>query len=240
LTRKEHLRVDLFGTFAFKQIQNFALGHQTSYDRLRVFTTGFIIDHSNRYGRDYVNIRAKIGIPDFLGGLGAAAQHSSRPPAGGRFIACNVDYDRLQPVQKDCFLSVHASGQYSPYNLTVPEQIYLGGGDTVRGFPLAAALGHSGYFINLEARIPPPFLAQYNFLLSKKKWKEVLQIVGFLDQGGAFPQSGPNVFLFGTGLGFRVKGPGSLSLTLDIGFPLNHPDLSSGTFTYIKLTGHPF
>jgi len=241
LTRSRNLSVDFFSYFDFKQIQNFALGSLTSYDKLRVVTAGFLIDHYDpKGGRDYLNVRVGCGIPHFLGGLKVVASHSSRPPAGGRFIVFNADYDRLQHLRYDAFLYLHASGQYSPTKLTVPEQIYIGGSDTVRGFPLACALGDSGYYTNIELRIPPPILANKRFFMAKKTWREVLQIVGFLDQGGVFFQSVENVFLFGSGVGFRLQWPWSLTLSLDVGFPLNHSDLSTGAFTYIKVTGQPF
>lgn len=241
LTRSRNLSVDFFSYFDFKQIQNFALGSLTSYDKLRVLTTGFLIDHYNpKQGRDYLNARVGCGIPHFLGGLKVDAPHSSRPPAGGRFIVFNADYDRLQHLPYDAFLYLHASGQYSPGKLTVPEQIYIGGSDTVRGFPLACALGDSGYYANVELRIPPPFLANKRFFMAKKSWREVLQIVGFFDQGGVFLQSVGNVFLAGSGFGLRLQWPWSLTLSLDVGYPLNHRDLSTGAFTYIKVTGQPF
>lgn len=240
LTRSRNLSVDFFSYFDYKQIQNFALGTLTSYDKLRVVTAGFLIDHYNpRQGRDYLNVRVGCGIPHFLGGLKVVAPHSSRPPAGGRFIVFNADYDRLQHLVKEGYLYIHASGQYSPSKLTVPEQIYIGGADTVRGYPLAVALGDSGYYGNVELRIPPLLLSNVRFLRCQK-WKDVLQIVGFFDFGGTFLQSFDPVYLCGSGLGFRFKGPWNLSLSLDVGFPLNRRDLSTGAFTYIKVTGQPF
>lgn len=241
LTRSSNLSVDFFSYFDFKQIQNFALSSLTSYDKLRIVTTGFLIDHYNpAQGRDYLNVRMGVGIPHFLGGLKATALHSSRPPSGGRFILFNADYDRLQHLWKDCYLYLHGSLQYSPNQLTVPEQLYIGGSDTVRGYPLACALGDWGYYANIELRIPPPFLANQRFFVAKKKWREIVQLVGFLDQGWVSLHEGPKTFIYGSGLGVRVQGPLSLSLSLDVGFPLNHPDLSSGAFTYIKVTGQPF
>lgn len=241
LTRSRNLSVDFFSYFDYKQIQNFAFSFQTSYDKLRVVTAGFLIDHYDAIqGRDYLNARVACGIPHFLGGLKVVAPHSSRPPAGGRFIVFNADYDRLQKLWKDYFLYLHASGQYSPSKLTVTEQLYIGGADTVRGYPLACALGDSGYYSNLEFRFPIPLLANQRFFMAKKKWSEVVQVVGFFDQGGVFLQSIENIFLFGSGIGFRLNGPWNFALSLDVGFPLNHKDLSTGAFTYIKVTGQPF
>jgi hemolysin activation/secretion protein len=237
--RSRSMSVDFFSYFDYKQIQNFVLGQRTSFDKLRVVTTGFTMDHFGG-GRDYLNTTFAFGIPDFLGGLKAVDSESSRIGAGGRFYIVNADYDRIQPLPKDMYFYFHGSGQWSPGKLTLPEQIYIGGDDTVRGFPLAAALGDSGYYLNFEFRIPPPFFGNTRFFTSKKKWKEIIQFDAFLDHGGVFLQSQKDTFLWGAGVGARVYGPCSLTFSIDVGFPLNHRDLTRGFFTYIKLTAQPF
>jgi hemolysin activation/secretion protein len=241
LTRSRSLSIDVFGYFDYKQIQNFVLNHLTSYDKLRVVTVGALIDHYvPSQGRDYLILRLAGGIPNFLGGLKAVDRRSSRRGGGGRFFIFNADYDRLQHLPKDCFFYFHGSGQLSPSKLTLPEQLYIGGSDTVRGFPLAVALGDNGYYLNFELRAPPPFLANKNFFKFNKKWKDIFQFDVFLDHGGAFLKSERNTFLTGTGLGLRISGPYTLTLSIDVGFPLNHRKLTRGAFTYIKLTGQPF
>jgi hemolysin activation/secretion protein len=241
LIRRRSLSVDLFSYFDYKQIQNFVLSHRTSFDKLRVVTVGALLDHfTPSQGRDYLNIRVAAGIPDFLGGLKAVDKESSRKGGGGRFYLFNIDYDRIQHLPKDCFFYFHGSGQLSPSKLTLPEQIYIGGVDTVRGFPLAVALGDSGYYMNVELRFPPPFLENKKFFKLNKKWKDIVQFDAFLDHGGVFLQSEGNTFLWGSGLGVRVNGPYHLAFSIDVGFPLNHRSHNRDVFTYIKLTCQPF
>jgi hemolysin activation/secretion protein len=239
--RRRSLSLDFFSYFDYKQIQNFVLGDRTSYDKLRVLTVGTLLDHfTPSQGRDYLTIRFAAGIPNFLGGLKPVDSDSSREGAGGRFFKWNIDYDRIQHLPKDWFFYFHGSGQLTPNKLTVPEQIYIGGSDTVRGFPLAVALGDNGYYLNFEFRLPPPFLADKKFFKLNKKWKEVIQFDAFLDHGGVFLQSIENTFLWGSGVGARVMGPWNLTFSIDVGFPLNHRSLTRGAFTYIKVTGQPF
>ena len=240
--RSREMSIDVFGYFDYKQIQNFALGHRISFDKLRVVTAGMLLDRwASKNGRDYLNFRVAAGIPNFLGGLSCVDDESSRIGGGGRFVVINADYDHIQDLWgKGYFFAFHGSGQYSPNKLTIPEQIYIGGADTVRGYPLAAALGDMGYYLNFELRIPPPAVANEKVPFVKSKWREVLQLVGFLDTGGVHFNEGNSTFITGAGLGFRLKGPWSLALSLDVGFPLNHDHLSSGAFTYIKITGQPF
>jgi hemolysin activation/secretion protein len=241
LMRRRSLSIDLFSYFDYKQIRNYAQHHLTSFDKLRVLTVGALLDHyTPSEGRDYLTLRFAGGIPNFLGGLKAVDHESSRKGGGGRFFIFNADYDRLQHLPKDCFFYFHGSGQLSPNKLTLPEQLYIGGSDTVRGFPLAVALGDSGYYVNFEFRSPIPGLANKNFFKFNKKWKDIVQLDAFLDHGGVFLHSERNTFLWGSGLGVRINGPYTLTLSIDVGFPLNHRKLTRGAFTYIKLTGQPF
>ncbi len=241
ILRRRSLSLDFFSYFDYKQIQDFVLGHRRAFDKLRVLTAGILLDHfSPGQGRDYLNVRLAGGIPDFLGGLKAVDRDSSRIGGGGRFFTLNADYDRIQLLPKDCYLYFHTSGQLSPYKLTLPQQIYIGGSDTVRGFPLATALGDSGYYVNVEFRVPPPFIANNNFFSIKKKWKEVLQFDFFFDNGGTFYNGGGHTYLSGAGLGVKINGPYTLALSVDVGFPLNHRNDEKGVFTYIKLTCQPF
>ncbi len=239
--RRRNLACDLFSYFDYKQIKNYTLSDLTSFDKLRMLTFGALVDHNvPGSGRDYLTMRAAFGLPGFLGGLNKNSAGCSRPGAKGDYFKLNVDYDRLQKLTYDCFLFLHGSGQWSPSKLTVPEQIYIGGVDTIRGFPLAVAMGDSGYYVNMELRLPPFGLCDKPFFRTQKKWKDVLQFALFMDQGGVSMQSAHNTFLVGTGFGVIINGPWSLSLTADAAFPLNHRSRSNSAFYYLKLTGQPF
>lgn len=241
ISRGKFTSSDFFGIFDIKQIQNYALGNRSSYDKLRVLTCGTYVDHFNpKNGRDYATVRMGIGIPHFLGGMKKHDCNSSRPCSGGEFIKFNLDYDRLQMLPRNCYLYFHFSGQWSPNKLTLPEQIYIGGSDTVRGFPLAAALGDSGYYCNFEFRFAPPFIAKKRFFMLKRNWEETVQIVAFLDQGGVFLKSQKDTFQWGAGFGFRINGPYKSAFSVDVGFPLNHRDISKDWFVYFKVTENPF
>jgi hemolysin activation/secretion protein len=240
VTRTRSFSSDLFAYFDYKQIQNIALGERVSFDKLRVLTLGALFDHfSPSMGRDYLVLRFAAGIPRILGGLKAVDIESSRLGGGGRFFILTADYDRIQLLPKDCYLYLHGTGQYSPSKLTQPEQIYIGGSNTVRGFPLATALGDSGYYCNIEFRIPPP-LANKRFFGFKKKWKELVQIDFFLDHGGVFFNEGKDAFLWGSGGGIRIRGPYNFVFSLDVGLPINHRDDHRGAFIYGKLTCQAF
>ena len=241
ILRTRALNLNFFSYFDYKQIQNFVLNRRTSFDKLRVLTAGMLLDRIQQgFGRDYLTVQFGGGIPNFLNGLSSVDSECSRSGGGGRFFILNIDYDRIQHLPWDSFFYFHGSVQLSPSKLTVPEQLYIGGVDTVRGYPLAIGLGDSGYYFNCEFRTPPPWLSDRKFFRTKKKWKDVLQLDAFLDHGATFLQSEKNLFIWGTGFGIRVSGPRNLSLSVDIGFPLNHRDLTNSAFMYLKLTGQPF
>lgn len=241
LRRGRSLNCDFFSYFDYKQIKDFQSNELTAFDKLRVLTFGLNFDHNSPgVGRDYLVIRSGFGLCGFLNGLNKSSKGCSRPGAHGNFIKFNLDYDRLQKLVYDSYLYFHGSMQWSPSKLTIPEQIYIGGIDTVRGFPLAVFLGDSGYYVNFEFRLPPFGLNNFNFFGTRKKWKDILQFAAFVDQGGTFLKSERDAFLWGAGVGCIINGPFSLSLTFDVGFPLNHRDQSKDAFFYVKLTGCPF
>jgi hemolysin activation/secretion protein len=242
LIRSRSHSLDLFGSFDYKQIKNFSLNQVASFDKLRIVSLGGVYDRfSSRGTRDYLAFRCETGIPNFLGGLHSVDSLCSRAGGGGLFFKVNADYDHLQSVYSDWMLSLHLSGQWSPYKLASPEQIYLGGSDTVRGYPLAVVLGDSGYYVKGEFRFPPLFLANCRFFMAKRPLREVLQLVTFFDTGGAHLNGGSNTFLSGTGVGLRYQGPLSLSLSFDVGFPLSHAKWIDGpAMYYLKVTGQLF
>ncbi len=151
----------------------------------------------------------------------------SRRGAGGTFSIINLDYRRMQELLRDFFWILNFSGQFSFNKLPVPEQFYIGGMDTVRGYPLASALGDSGYYANFELRIPPPWKNTRPFR-GKKKLKDYLQFVAFVDSGAVmlksdeFPLHKGYASMVSSGVGVRVYGPWHLDFSYDIGFPLNN------------------
>ncbi len=239
--RTTKMSIDASSWFDVMQIENIEQGAIISFDKLRVLRGACRFDwFGSPKMRECLNLQASVGIPSVFGGLPPVSAACSRAGAGGLFVKLNADLDYLQKVYHDASLLLHVSGQWSFFRLPIPEQVYLGGADTVRGYPLAAALGDSGYYANFELHVPPPLLANLRFFRAKAKWKEVCQLVAFLDQGGVFLRGGQNTFETGAGLGVRLQNIWKLSLSLDVGFPLVHNDLSSGAFTYIKVTGCPF
>jgi hemolysin activation/secretion protein len=241
LHRSRALSTDVYAGFEYKQIKDSTLGITTSDDRLRVAHIGLefgFTDYGN--GNTLINGIFHRGIPNFLGGLPAVSKHSSRKGAGGKFSIFNLDYKRVQPLGMDWFLITNFSGQYSCNKLPVPEQFYIGGMGTIRGYPLAAALGDSGYYMNWELRFPPP-CRNATFRKTKRKWKDILQFVAFVDFGGVSLKSAEPTFYKGylgmvsSGAGVRLYGPYHFDVSIDWAVPLNNRRKDSGNIWYWKI-----
>jgi hemolysin activation/secretion protein len=253
LKRTRLLNTDVFATFDVKQIQNFGGGVRTSFDKLRVLTGGFLLDYIDGWkGRNLFNFSMGWGIPGIFGGSSAESSDSSRVGAGGQFFKGNLGWKRLQELPYNCFLLLNAVGQFGFDKLPLPEQIYIGGIDTVRGYALAAGISDSGYYGTVEFHVPPPFLRAHPVPWSKKQtWGEFLQFVGFADIGQTFSLGTNNlraenehsdhtklqdrVILMSAGPGIRLHGPWKLEWSLDVGFPLTQRHRSSNTIVYFRV-----
>ena len=240
--RTRRLNLDLFGTFDYKRIKNTESGATITFDKLRIAGLGLNFDYADPlWGRNVGDIYASYGIPDFLAGSHAVSHSSGIPGAGERFWIFNLDLKRIQQLPLNCFFLFNFSGQLSPDTLPLPEQFYIGGVDTVRGFPLAVALGDNGFYANFELRVPPPF-SSHRVPGMKKTWRELLQFVAFIDTGGVFlrhaevEDQSSHVYLTGGGVGVRLYAPLHIDVSADVGFPITHQDRGPGAIAYVRVS----
>jgi len=245
LQRKAKFNADIYTGFEYKQIENFQQGVVSAFDKLRVLSFGYKLDYMDSYGgRNVADIVAYGGIPNFLGGLSPVSDLCSREGAGGRFIYLDANYQRIQRLPASCFLFLNVQGQLSFYKLPLSEEFYIGGINTVRGYPLAVSLGDTGLCINVEFRAPPPYLKSRKIPHSKKTWQEVLQFVGFIDHGetyeygNAINDQSNRAFLTSVGVGARIFGPWGIDCSMDVGFPLTerHQYGKQNAIFYFKLS----
>lgn len=227
LQRTTKLNTDIYTSFEYKQIKNFQQHQVSAFDKLRVVSLGCTIDYMDSYGgRNVGNIIGFGGLPNFLGGLSPVDDLCSRKGAGGRFIYIDGNYQRIQKLPASCFLFLSFQGQLSFYKLPLSEEFYIGGINTVRGYPLAVSLGDTGFCTNIEFRVPPPFFKSKKLFRTKKTLQEVFQFVGFIDHGESFEYGNSindqsnRAFLTSIGLGVRIFGPLGFDCSMDVGFPL--------------------
>jgi hemolysin activation/secretion protein len=254
LHRTGKLSTDLYAGFEYKQIKNFANHTISAYDKLRVASFGYKIDYMDACkGRNVADIALFQGIPNFLGGLPAVdtSEETSRTHAGGRFTYIDGNYQRIQRVFSSSFVFVNFQGQFSFYKLPLSEQFYIGGMNSVRGYKLASALGDSGICVNAEYRFPPFFLGSTHVPFTQKMWRDVVQLVGFVDHGEVYVMGGginsqnnqngssktvaqnTRIYLTSAGLGLRIFGPYKIDCSADVGFPLvDYGQTKKGSATF--------
>ena len=237
--RTRALHADIYTSFDFKDIRNFLLDTAASIDILRELGAGFDLDYIDPWGRTFFESYIYFGIPDIFGGSPSTNPMSSHPGAGARFIKGTGYIKRLQKIVSDYYLMVSLTGQWSTRRLPIAEEIYIGGVDTVRGFFPAVALGDQGLYVNCELRIPPPFFADTHVFKFKKTWREILQIVAFIDCGSVFfmQDSGTvQTTLTGVGLGGRLFGFWDFNASIDVGFPVQSDISPTSTVTYARVS----
>lgn len=242
LQRTKVFDADFFASFDFKQFKNLQQGYTSSIDKLRVVDLGFSMDYIDAVkGRNFFSNFFHIGIPYILGGSPPISNISSNPGrGGGRYFIYNVNFQRIQPLPKDCSLLLTTSAQGTFNSLPMPEQFSIGGIGTVRGYQASVVAGDIGYFGNLEFYIPPPFFGDTVFKPFKKPWKEILQFLAFLDHGGVYTNAAVEgepspAYLTGAGAGIRFYGPKALTVSFDAGFPLTKQHTQYDSFFYVRV-----
>ncbi len=244
--RTRRLNTDFYFAFDAKTIQNFAMHRVITSDKLRIFRVGTNIDYiDGKQGRNIWDFWYYQGIPHFLDGSGVVSKKPSRAGAGGQFSIATLAYKRLQQLPASTMLYANFYGQFSGNKLPQAQQIYIGGVDTVRGYPVAGGLGDFGYFLNLEARLPPYGISDKKVPWIKKTWKEFFQFIVFLDHGQTFLHGTSkneihHVHMTSMGVAARLNGPYGFDLSFDVGFPLSHQTRTSHAITYFKVTWNPF
>jgi hemolysin activation/secretion protein len=242
LGRTRQFSQDVSLSFDYKQLRNEVMGSTGSFDKLRVIGAGTKIDYiDSAKGRNLFSGYFYAGIPYFLGGLAPVDPLASRQGSGGRFFILNLDYTRIQPLAWDCTLFFTSGGQGTFNKLPLSEQFYIGGMGTVRGYTLAYALGDTGYFGNLELHAPLPFIGSSLCKRMKKPWKEIFQVVGFIDHGGVYTNTeveseASPTYMTSAGAGARFYGPWNLNISFDAGFPLTNQDKQFNSILYVKVS----
>ncbi|MBU2221333.1 MAG: ShlB/FhaC/HecB family hemolysin secretion/activation protein [Candidatus Omnitrophota bacterium] len=236
LIDEEHLRGILTWGFDIKDSQNYILNTQTSNDDLSIFKVNFSLNRDDIYGGTFFSNELDYGIPDFAGSLERNDPGASRIGSGGEFTKYIMQLKRQQNLPLSSYLLLSCRSQYSPDKLVSGEQFYIGGMDTVRGYPELAYMGDYGYNLNLELRTPL-------FILPKKiPWQKKIQMVYFLDFGQGYlrdPLVGEkkSESLMSSGAGLRFNLWKNFYLRMDLGFPIN-PDREDKSKSELHIWGH--
>ncbi len=213
----------LSGEFGFysTDTKQTLLDEPYSLDKIRALKAGLNYSRTDVGGRSLLGFYIFQGLGNNLGGMENNDPQSSRLGADNRFRKFNLQLARVQRLGEHVSLLWKASAQASNNSLVAGEQFYLGGADSVRGYPQGEYLGDDGYNVSTEIRLFP------------LPDKEMLQLLFFLDHGGVStkkPSPGTKSYyhLTGVGYGLRLKLPYQIGARFDVGFPIQPTKTSSG------------
>ncbi len=215
--------------FDVKNTKQFMLGTMSSDDKIRSIRGGVSFECTDITGRTATSLFITQGLGDILGAMENDYEYSSRYGADNRFTKINLDIVRLQKVLPYMFFILKGSGQWASDSLVATEQFYIGGADSVRGYPEGEYLGDHGYSATAEMRISP-ISAQ----------KDLVQLAFFIDTGGIIvknPVVGQDSHhaLTGGGAGIRLNLPYDIDIRADVGFPLSPDESSEGNDAMLYL-----
>jgi hemolysin activation/secretion protein len=143
---------------------------------------------------------------------------AKRYGATASFMSFRGDGSRTDVLPLGFEVGEKILGQYSPGPLIGPEQLAIGGIDTVRGYLEAQALGDFGLDGQFEVRSPMLFRGSGNLAF------DGLQLLAFLDLGFVgihkpLPEQQQDFFLWSAGAGGRFRALGHAGGALEVGVP---------------------
>ena len=214
---------NLTGEFGFesKDATQFLLGDLFSRDKIRMLRAGLNYDWIDSTGRNFIALSIFQGLSDALGAMENNDTKSSRFGADNRFTKAYLNLLRVQRIVDRVSIIFRGAGQATTRPLVAVEEFYIGGADSVRGYPPGEFLGDDGYNVSTELRVSP------------LPNQEILQLALFVDHGGVSikdPPSGVKKYnhLTGAGFGFRLNLPYNINGRFDVGFPVQPPKASTG------------
>ena len=191
---------NLTGEFGFesKDSTQFLLGSLLSRDKIRMLKAGLNYDWIDSTSRNFIALSVFQGLSDALGAMDNNDTKSSRFGADNRFTKAYINWARVQRVMDRVSILLRGSGQVSTRPLVATEEFYIGGADSVRGYPLGEFLGDDGYNVSTELRVSP------------LPNQEILQLALFVDHGGVSIKDPPpgvkkSNQLTGAGYGFQTQ-----------------------------------
>ena len=241
LFRTRTFSFDVATRFSIKQYKNFIFNQTASYDKLRVATLGVNLECQDPFqGRNFINASVNGGIPYIFNGSAPIDPDCSRLGAGGRYFILNIGYQRVQSLPFDGSLLFTALSQGTFNKIPLSEQITIGGVGSVRGYPAAVISGDIGYYTNTEWYMPVPGIKDKISPFGKKKWKDTLQFLTFVDHGGVYtndpvPSENSPTYLTSAGVGLRFYGPRGFDVSFDVAFPLTKPEKQFNSFLYLRV-----
>ncbi|MDD5634450.1 MAG: ShlB/FhaC/HecB family hemolysin secretion/activation protein [Candidatus Omnitrophica bacterium] len=201
-------------------------------DRLRILRFGGNFVWEGFGGVTYISPELSQGINCFGARRKRIAQFDAVPTSrdsSNTPTKATYDFTHKRPLPwMDMQIAVKSKGQWASEKLASQEQMFLGGIDSVRGYPSGDFLADSGVQANFELLIPA-FMFPDDFRLpyANSYVKNDLTGVIFYDyahgerRGGTeSPTEKTQVFFSSMGCGFRYRCYNQLLVRLELGVPI--------------------
>ena len=222
LFREERASLEGFVSFTFNEKRTRAQGAVIAKDRLRMPSIGVDYQSADPGGIWQSRASFKTGVPFHDENSGLTSRQS-----GSSFTKLNFKAKRIQVLPGNARGVLNVEGQWTPDNLAPQEEFFLGGPDTIRGYPVSDYGGDYGYLINLE----------YWFQATKKLDAGLFADYGYGRLVNSLSAEHVTRNLFSPGIAFTYRFDDNLQASLSWGFPLAESPLteSGSSQTYLKV-----
>jgi len=200
-------------------------------DRLRIARLGGKFIKKGFGSTTYIKPEISQGV-DILGSRPEHPLSSRNAKSDFTKFNLKVNHKRQLPFL-DLQANIKVTGQMASTKLTPQEQYFLGGMDSVRGFPSGDYLADDAVQANLELLIPPFFIPRKLKLpYDEKPFKDDTTGLVFFDYGRGHKRSPDEdtekriVHLRSVGLGLRTRLFDQALLRLEWGFPVAHETIT--------------
>jgi hemolysin activation/secretion protein len=211
----------------YRTFENDQLGEKTSDDQLADIYFTFGGNLTDRFkGRTFYEARAQFGFTE----SDPTDALNSRFMGTGDISVFTGRVLRYQStgLWKSYFFG-KAEGQLVSGRVLSPDQKFIGGSSTVRGFPISEYAGDYGYNFTLEYVLPVPWEKPIG--IGGLTLNKVLSVFAFIDHGKIFvedPQPGErDQSITGAGVGLRIYipkiGKDKLAPSLNFNLTYGHP-----------------
>jgi len=244
LFRNRTTRFFARGGVELRKFENEQLGQTSSDDELGDFYFSLGGNHSDSYGgRTFFDARGQFGFTE----SDPNRPLNSRAQGRGDVTVGTLSLVRYQAARwLNSYFLLKAGGQIASARVLSPDQFFIGGMGTVRGFPLAELSGDKGYNFTLEYAVPSPWKPSIG--LGNLTLDRILSLFGFIDHGKVFildRQPGEtDQSITGAGGGMRINIPPlkpmatAVSIAVLYGVPVfGSPDPSDGSSGTLYVSG---
>jgi hemolysin activation/secretion protein len=236
VVKKEWMNASFGTRFDFKESRTKILSGTFRRERLRVL----------RFGPD-ITIKDRFGItsfsPEFSFGMNAmgasiyATSTSSRLGIEPGFFHMDNTFSRIQKMPWETRLLTRGEGQFATHKLPSSEALYLGGANSIRGYPEGDYLADSGIYFSNEHLIPLSFIPKEVHLpFFNTPVQKQFEFLSFLDFGygrlrGPASTDRKDRYLLGAGVGIKIRITDYLFGRLEVGHALGQEPLTESDHT---------